>query len=87
MLRPAKCVLTDNDPQTDVLTGGKGTAAVSTKIISILPYWVPLTLSMTELQDTAPSDVSNFVRSKGCLRNCLGSGDCQEGMASGRNQM
>ena len=35
MLRPAKCVLTDNNLQIDVLIGGKGTAAVSTKIISI----------------------------------------------------
>lgn len=71
--RPAKCVLTDNSLQTDMLRGGEG-IAVSTKIFSMASEW-----RWHFCQCTAPSDVSHFVRSKGFR-------DCWEGTAAGRNQ-
>lgn len=84
--RPAKRVPTDNSPQTDVLRGGDSTAAVSTKTSSISVLRVPPTLSVTQFQGTARSDVSDFVGSNGCVRNCSGFGDCQKGLAPGRDQ-
>lgn len=85
-LRPAKCVPPGNSLQTDVLRGGEGTAAGGTKTSSISAIGVFLTLPMTHFQGTACSDGSDFVGSNGCVRNRSGFGDCQKGLASGRDQ-